>query len=89
MTDLAEAIDAAINPPPGSFAALEAEQKRLEAAARGWTPDPRLEADLAARAADPERWDRLAGGTDFELAVYADARRAAVELGTYHPEESR
>jgi hypothetical protein len=53
-------------------------------------PDPQSEAAVAARKANPERFDRdfaAMKGNALELSLYARGRAAAIKLGTFVPEE--
>jgi hypothetical protein len=65
-------------------------RRKLEAIARGFVPDPQSEAAVAARSADPQRFDadyRAMKGSALELSLYSRQRAAAVKLGTFVPEE--
>jgi len=65
-------------------------RRKLEATARGFVPDPQSEAAVAARAANPERFDadyRAMRGSALELSLYTRGRAAAIKLGTFVPEE--
>lgn len=65
--------------------------RALRSRAHGFVPDPQHEAALVARAKDPAAFDaayRAMGGDVLALALYADGRAAAIELGTFVPPTS-
>lgn len=65
-------------------------RRKLEAIARGFVPDPQSEAAVAARKANPERFDRdfaAMKGSALELSLYSRQRAAAIATGAFVPEE--
>ncbi|HEY5520227.1 MAG TPA: hypothetical protein VIK08_06185 [Candidatus Limnocylindrales bacterium] len=65
-------------------------RRKLVNAAHGFVPDPQSEAAVAAREANPERFDRdfaAMKGSALELSLYTRGRAAAIKLGTFVPEE--
>jgi len=65
-------------------------RRKLEAIARGFVPDPQSEAAVAARKANPERFDadyRAMRGSALELSLYSRQRAAAIATGAFVPEE--
>jgi hypothetical protein len=69
-------------------AAADPRRKALEAIARGWAPDPQLEAAIASRDRDPAAFAaamaaQRQGG--LNLALYERGREAAIKLGTFVP----
>ena len=65
-------------------------RRKLVNAAHGFVPDPQSEAAVAAREANPERFDRdfaAMKGNALELSLYTRGRAAAIKLGTFVPEE--
>jgi hypothetical protein len=66
------------------------ERKQLEAAARGFSPDPQSEDALKARAKDPTRYDaaqRAMHADGLALSLYSRGRDAAIKLGTFVPDK--
>jgi hypothetical protein len=71
-------------------APVDPARRKLERAAHGFVPDPQSEAAVAAREANPERFDadyRAMRGSALELSLYTRGRAAAIKLGTFVPEE--
>jgi hypothetical protein len=65
-------------------------RRKLVNEAHGFVPDPQSEAAVAARKANPERFDRdfaAMKGSALELSLYSRQRAAAIALGTFVPEE--
>jgi hypothetical protein len=65
------------------------QEKRLRQRAYGFRVDPGMEQALRTRAKDPARYDAEMErhGSGLPLALYADAREAAIALGLYDPDK--
>ncbi len=67
---------------------VDRKTRDLRNAAHGFAPDLQAEAALAARSADPQRFDadyQAMGGDALTLALYAQQRAAAIATGTWTP----
>ena len=71
---------------------VDPKTKALQRRAYGFHPDAQMEADIAARAKNPDRWDAeylRPGISGIGMALYTDRRDAFIKLGGTIPDPEK